>query len=70
MPIVLSPLESTRIALTDREVAAAFGMSLGWVRKDRLTKRILPFYRIGDCIRYDLQTVRKALMQSMEGGTK
>lgn len=70
MSTVLNSLESTRVALTDREVAAAFGMSVAWVRKDRLTKRILPFYRIGDCVRYDLQTVKKILMQSMEGGTK
>jgi hypothetical protein len=70
MSTILNSLESTRVALNDREVAAAFGMSLAWVRKDRLTKRILPFYRIGDCVRYDLQTVKKILMQRMEGGTK
>lgn len=60
--------ETTRIALTDKEVAVALGMSLAWVRKDRLTKRVLPFYRIGDCVRYDVDVVRKTLMRSMEGG--
>lgn len=57
-----------RLALNDKEVAKALGMSLAWVRKDRITKRILPFYRIGDCIRYDVDTVRKVMLSRMEGG--
>ncbi|MBC7620588.1 MAG: hypothetical protein H7293_16660 [Candidatus Saccharibacteria bacterium] len=57
-----------RLALNDKEVAKALGMSLAWVRKDRITKRILPFYRIGGCIRYDVDTVRKVMLSRMEGG--
>ncbi len=62
--------EIKRIALTDKEVAQAFGMSVAWVRKDRITKRILPFYRIGDSVRYDLDTVHAWLTKSMEGGAQ
>lgn len=60
--------EITRIALTDKEVAVALGMSLAWVRKDRLTNRVLPYYRLGSAVRYDVEVVRKALMRSQEGG--
>lgn len=62
--------EITRIALTDKEVAVALGMSLAWVRKDRLTNRVLPYYRLGSAVRYDVDVVRKMLMKSMEGGAK
>jgi len=44
-------------------------MSVHWVRKDRRTKRILPFYKLGDAVRYDLERVRQALMGTEEGGT-
>jgi hypothetical protein len=60
----------TRESLTDQEVAELVNMSVPWVRKDRRTKRILPFYRLGRSIRYDTDTVLKAMQSRMEGGAK
>ncbi len=56
------------LAVDEKAIADALGMSLPWVRKDRRTKRILPFYRIGKSIRYDLGRVREALTLCEEGG--
>ena len=54
----------------DKGIAQELKMSLAWVRKDRATKRLVPFFRIGDCVRYDVETVRKAFLSRMEGGAK
>lgn len=52
----------------DKQIAEIIRMSLPWVRKDRSTKRILPFFRVGRAVRYDVPTVRKAFLSRMEGG--
>ncbi|MCX7144185.1 MAG: hypothetical protein NT123_24745, partial [Proteobacteria bacterium] len=44
------------------------GMSVFFLRKDRRTKRLIPFYRLGDRILYDLDRVRVALLNLEEGG--
>jgi hypothetical protein len=59
-----------RIAVDETEAAKAIGMSVHFLRKDRRTKRLIPFFRIGDCIRYDLGRVREALAAVEEGGTR
>ncbi len=56
------------IAITEHQVAACIGMSVHWLRKDRRTKRLLPFYKLGDSVRYDLERVRQALQRTEEGG--
>ena len=61
--------EPSKIAVDETEAARAIGMSVHFLRKDRRTKRTIPFYRIGDCIRYDLERVREALVAAEEGGT-
>jgi hypothetical protein len=58
------------LIVDDKKIAEILGMSLPWVRKDRATKRLVPFFRVGDCIRYDVPTVRKAFLSRMEGGAK
>ena len=58
------------IAVTEIELAKVIGMSVHFLRKDRITKRLIPYYRIGDSIRYDLDRVRDALMKLEEGGTQ
>lgn len=57
-----------RIAVDEKQAAAAINMSVGFLRKDRQTKRLIPFYRIGGSIRYDLNRVREALAAVEEGG--
>jgi hypothetical protein len=44
-------------------------MSVHWVRKDRRTKRLLPFFKLGGSVRYDLERVRQSLRCMEEGGT-
>jgi hypothetical protein len=56
------------IVVDEHAAAAAIGLSVGWIRKDRRTRRLIPFYRIGGAIRYDLDRVRQALGELEEGG--
>jgi hypothetical protein len=63
-------VEITRIAVGEKECAAAIKMSVPFLRKDRAGKRLIPFYRIGGSIRYDLGRVREALLAREEGGIK
>jgi hypothetical protein len=56
------------IAVDEVETAKAIDMSVHFLRKDRRTKRLIPFYRIGDSIRYNLDRVRESLAGLEEGG--
>lgn len=56
------------LAVDEYAIAQAIGMSVPWLRKDRRTKRLVPFYRIGKSIRYDIGRVRAALITLEEGG--
>lgn len=59
---------STPLAVDERAAAAALGMSVAWLRKDRLTSRRIPFYKIGTTVRYNLDRCREALAAFEEGG--
>ncbi len=61
--------ETLRLAVDEHEAAKAVGMSVGFLRTDRRTKRLIPFYRVGDRILYDLDRVRMALLALGEGGS-
>lgn len=62
---------ATAIAVDEHTCAQAIGMSVAWLRKDRRTDRIVPFYRLGSSIRYDLERVRAALVaRAEEGGVR
>lgn len=56
------------IAVDEHACAEAIGMSVAWLRKDRRTARIVPFYRLGSSIRYDLERVHAALVARAEEG--
>jgi hypothetical protein len=60
--------QASQLIVDDKTIADLLGMSLPWVRKDRRTKRLLPFFRLGGRVRYDVPTVRKALLARTEGG--
>lgn len=62
-------MKQQRLALTEKELASALSMSVSFLRKDRITRRIIPFYRIGDSIRYDVDRVKAALLKLEEGGS-
>ncbi len=61
-------IEIAPIGVDEFDVAKAIDMSVHFLRKDRRTKRLIPFYRIGDSIRYNLDRVREALSALEEGG--
>jgi hypothetical protein len=58
------------IIVDEYSCAAALGMSVGWLRADRLGKRILPFYKIGGAVRYNLRRVEEALAAVEVGGRR
>lgn len=56
--------------VADEEIAKIIKMSVHWVRKDRITDRVLPFFRLGRAIRYNVPVVIAAFNAHMEGGAK
>ena len=63
-----SLLNAVRLALNEKETAAALGVSLSWLQHDRCGKRLIPFYRVGGLIRYNAARVTDALSAMEEGG--
>ena len=60
----------TRLAVDEKTLAATLGMSVAWLRKDRSGARIVPFYRLGTSVRYNIDRVREALDKRAEGGAR
>ena len=60
----------TRLAVDEKTLAEAIGMSVAWLRKDRSGARIVPFYRLGSSVRYSIDRVREALDKQAEGGAR
>lgn len=57
-----------RIGVGEHEVAAALGLSVHTLRKDRTAARRIPFYKIGGSVRYNLDRVRETLTALEVGG--
>lgn len=57
-----------RIAVSETETAEAIGVSVSFLRKDRITARRIPFYKLGSRVVYNLDRVREALAGFEEGG--
>lgn len=66
----MNPSPVQPIAVDEHTCASAIGMSVHWLRKDRRGARLVPFYRLGDRVLYDLTRVREALAATEEGGAK
>lgn len=56
------------VFFNEEELSVALGMSVSWLRKDRAGSQIVPFVRLGGSVRYDLDSVRAALLRSQVGG--
>lgn len=54
--------------VSDVELATLLPLSVSFIRKDRRTRRILPFSRVGDRVLYSPERVREALLALEEGG--
>ncbi|MCJ0764171.1 hypothetical protein [Variovorax terrae] len=61
-------VEAAPIAVDEVQAAKAISLSVHWLRMDRRTKRLIPFYKVGGAIRYNLTRVREALAALEEGG--
>lgn len=68
MPPTTQHPELPRLTVNEAEAAAAIGMSVAWLRKDRRTHRLIPYYRLGGRILYNLDRVRDAMARLEEGG--
>jgi len=66
--LTAAPSPTARIGLTEKELADMLGLSVAWLQRDRRTKRLLPFFRLGGSIRYSPERVRAALDRFQEGG--
>ena len=54
----------------DREAAPHLGVSTSFLQKDRITKQLIPFYRVGGKVLYDVDQARAALESYRVGGPK
>lgn len=50
--------------------AEHIGMSVFFLRKDRIGKKLIPFTKVGRTVRYDMQRVHEALEAMQHGGDK
>lgn len=64
----MSNPEPLPLAVDEKAAAKALNVSVAWLRKDRRTKRLIPFYRLGGCVRYSPEGIRSALADLQEGG--
>ena len=63
-----SDVANDPLGLTEKDLAAEIKVSVSWLQHDRITARIIPFYRIGKNIRYNKARVLAALANLEEGG--
>ncbi len=61
------PLPATPV--NEFACAEAIGMSVYFLRKDRIGKQLIPFTKIGGAVRYDMDAVHAALRAMQQGGT-
>jgi hypothetical protein len=68
-PVKEQPPGPADLLLVDEaELAKRLDISRGFLRGDRLGKRIIPFVRIGVAVRYDLAEVSKVIQGLKRGG--
>jgi len=56
------------LLVSEAELARRLDVSVGFLRADRLGKRVVPFVRMGRAIRYDLAEVSKVIKGLKRGG--
>jgi hypothetical protein len=63
------PQHPPRLTLDEHAAAHVLGVSVYYLRKDRRTKRLIPFSRIGDRVVYRLERLQETVAALEEGGT-
>jgi hypothetical protein len=61
-------IASARLFVDEQQLAPLIGVSIHFLRKDRRTARRIPFVRLGDRILYDVERVKRAMLELEEGG--
>ncbi len=56
--------------VTDRELAPILRVSVGFLQKDRITAKRIPFVRLGDRCLYDITEALAAVKAMTVGGTR
>ena len=59
-----------RLLVTERELAQALDISISWLQKDRIGSQTIPFVKVGQNVRYDLEEARQALKAMSKGGRR
>ena len=57
-----------KLLVTERELAQALDISVSWLQKDRIGSQTIPFIKVGQNVRYDLEDARRALKARSAGG--
>ena len=57
-----------RLACREDVIAEEMDLSLAFLRADRRGKRLIPFYKIGSSVRYNINRVREAIATHEVGG--
>ena len=69
--IVMSKIRNIPpVTLSTQELAKALGIRSEFLKRDRRRARVIPFYRLGDRIHYDLVRVREVLISLEQGGAQ
>jgi hypothetical protein len=63
-------MEQQPIGVDENAAALALNVSVSWLQKDRRGKRIVPFYKMGGHVRYNLERVRESLRAVECGGSR
>jgi hypothetical protein len=58
------------LAVDEHVIAAAIGVSVYFLRKDRQHRRRIPYYRLGSRVLYNLERVQEALQALEVGGAQ
>ena len=59
-----------KLLVTETELAKALDISVSWLQKDRVGKKKIPFVKMGENVRYDLEEARLALKAMAAGGKR
>lgn len=64
----VAPTAPNATIVDEHGCAAILGVSVGWLRADRLGRRIVPYYKLGGLVRYNMRRVEQALAAVEFGG--
>lgn len=56
------------LVVDEKAAAEKLGLSVSWLQKDRQKKKLIPFFRLGGSVRYNLERVLEAMAALEEGG--